>query len=83
MHTLLAAGSDYSEVLQLLIFHIGGNTTQCFNVEIIDDVSAETDETFRLSLATESVAVVAYSEAQLTIVDNESKSNIMTVYITC
>ena len=70
------AGSDYGEVLQFVMFHIGGGVgvRQCIQIPITDDQNFENNEYFSLSLFIPDVAVVAVNgrdSAIITIVDDE------------
>ena len=73
------SGTDFRSSAGVLIF-LPGQTTQSFNVPIIDDGIIEVNETFGLILSNVvGTAVLGQSTATVTIVDNDFKAGILTV----
>ena len=73
--------SDYTSVIVDLVFSSGSpiGATACTNITIINDNAVELDEFFTINLsATLPVIDVAPSNATVTIIDDDSKSD-MTV----
>ncbi|HUS37390.1 MAG TPA: Calx-beta domain-containing protein [Verrucomicrobiae bacterium] len=70
--TTASPGVDFQQISVLTVVFAAGQTNAFFDVDIIDDTSAETDETVSLGLANATGgASLGLGSATLTIIDND------------
>ena len=80
-YSLPSGGADYATIMMTPVGFMSGDalgTTACLNVTVIDDNAVEMNETFTISASNVDPAVIIapLTQADITIFDNDGKSEL-------